>query len=272
MFARCRPVRLAASYRGLRRGLLGQGALWASLADPCPIPQEMLLRRMMHLLYSVSSPLAATGLHIGLMLAHGGPSQDVLTRTGGFFAVWLALSRCHKISIFGFNFASGYGVPHHYFNGEKPRKGKVAIHDYELEHGLIVKLAAMSLLNFSEPCVAGCTKGTGIQYHNLAPGSGCQCENKNPLPVALPGFCRVAGSFVCFYKCPGGVEQCPGGMGLQLQLGDKLKPIGPVDGEMGDCPQELMGTLSASSDMQGKDVVGKCATWDDVETDSEIST
>jgi len=140
--------------------------------------------------------------------------------TGGYFAIWLGLTRCKNVNIYGFNFASGYGVPHHYFNEEKPKKGNKAIHDYELEHELIVKLASAGFAHFAEPCVAGCTERTGIRYANLAPGGTCQCDTGNPLPVALPGFCRPPGTFMCFVKCPGGSVQCAGGVYLAVRMHD----------------------------------------------------
>ena len=48
-------------------------------------------------------------------------------------------------------FRPGYGVSHHYFNAEKPRKGKVAIHDYDLEYAQIKKLAKKGFLTLAEP-------------------------------------------------------------------------------------------------------------------------
>jgi len=32
------------------------------------------------------------------------------------------------------------------------------------------------------------------------------------MPVAKPGFCRLKGSYTCFYRCPAGATQCPGGV------------------------------------------------------------
>ena len=130
--------------------------------------------------------------------------------TGGFFGVHLALQRCVEVSLYGFHHREGYGVRYHYFNSERPRsvKGGMAIHDYAGEFRLILALAKAGLLRFGEPCTAGCRHDTGIKYQGPA-GSTCACSG-NPLPVALPGFCRRRNSFSCFVPCPGGERQCPG--------------------------------------------------------------
>ena len=130
--------------------------------------------------------------------------------TGGFFGVHLALQRCAEVSLYGFHHREGYGVRYHYFNSERPRsvKGGMAIHDYAGEFRLILALAKAGLLRFGEPCTAGCRRDTGIKYQGPA-GSTCACSG-NPLPVALPGFCRRRNSFSCFMPCPGGEKQCPG--------------------------------------------------------------
>jgi hypothetical protein len=103
----------------------------------------------------------------------------------------------------GFHFRPGYGLEHHYFNSEKPKKGKVAIHDYDLEYEQIKRLAAAKLLTLAEPCVSGCPEKTHIPPTNLAPGGACSCKASNPLPVALPGFCRAQNTWTCFIACPG---------------------------------------------------------------------
>ena len=41
----------------------------------------------------------------------------------------------------------------------------------------------------------------------------------NPLPVALPGFCRAQYSWDCFIQCPGGASQCPGGLSITVTVG-----------------------------------------------------
>ena len=49
-----------------------------------------------------------------------------------------------------------------------------------------------------------------LRRYHLAPGGACSCKGSNPLPVALPGFCRAQYSWDCFIQCPGGASQCPG--------------------------------------------------------------
>ena len=87
--------------------------------------------------------------------------------TGGYFAVWFALTNCVHVELYGFHFRPGYGLGHHYFNSEKPKKGKVAIHDYDLEYEQIKRLAAAQLLTLAEPCVSGCPERTNIPPTNL---------------------------------------------------------------------------------------------------------
>jgi hypothetical protein len=72
--------------------------------------------------------------------------------TGGYFAVWFALTNCVHVDLYGFHFRPGYGLAHHYFNSEKPKKGKVAIHDYDLEYEQIKRLAVgLCTLNSFDP-------------------------------------------------------------------------------------------------------------------------
>merc|ERR1711963_1361294 len=100
--------------------------------------------------------------------------------TGGFFGIWLALQRCVQVTVYGFHFRAGYGIRHHYFNKERPRKGDHAIHDYNLEYEVIKKLAQNNLLT------------------SPAPGGMCLCDY--PFPVAAKGYCRVEGCFDCFLE------------------------------------------------------------------------
>lgn len=187
--------------------------------------------------------------------------------TGGYFAVWFALTNCVHVDLYGFHFRPGYGLAHHYFNSEKPKKGKVAIHDYDLEYEQIKRLAAAKLLTLAEPCVSGCPEKTRIPPTNLAPGGACSCKASNPLPVALPGFCRAQNTWSCFIKCPGGAAECPGGLGIQVTDVDRLDkqgiPTEPVDGLMGDCPGHLADLARDRMDAHGRDA-RKCATWEDV--------
>ena len=189
-------------------------------------------------------------------------SSNVATLpTGGYFAIWFALCNCVKVDVYGFHFRPGYGVSHHYFNAEKPRKGKVAIHDYDLEYAQIKKLAKKGFLTLAEPCVSGCPEHTGIKPTNLAPGGSCSCKANNPLPVALPGFCRPPGTWSCFLKCNGGESECPGGLHVYVKDSAKLDKVGiPVEavdnGDAGDCPASMRD--EAYSELR------KCAVMSDV--------
>eukprot|EP00899_Mesostigma_viride_P024105 jgi/Mesvir1/487/Mv11359-RA.1 len=131
--------------------------------------------------------------------------------TGGFFAVMLALQKCARVDLYGFHFRKGWGITHHYFNVEKPLKGKRAIHDYDAEAEVMKKLAQMHLLHFAEPCALGCEKDSGLRCDNCPVGTVCECNSYNPLPVALPGYCRADGDEHCFHKCIQGRSVCPGG-------------------------------------------------------------
>ena len=81
---------------------------------------------------------------------------------------------------------TGFEIPHHYFNAEKPRKGGAAIHDYEGEFKRIVLLAKAGLVEMAEPCAAGCEAESGVPCTSCAPGGTCQCGTGMPLPVAMP--------------------------------------------------------------------------------------
>eukprot|EP00873_Tetraselmis_striata_P021208 jgi/Tetstr1/441472/TSEL_003115.t1 len=120
--------------------------------------------------------------------------------TGGYFAIWMAMQRCAQVSVYGFHFEPGFGIRHHYFNGEKPLKGKEAIHDYDAEYRKIKYMAKMKYLTLMEPCIAGCPEESGIPSV-LPEGAACQCGTGNPMPVAKQGYCRLQGSFTCFLKC-----------------------------------------------------------------------
>jgi len=189
-------------------------------------------------------------------------SSNVATLpTGGYFAIWFALCNCVKVDVYGFHFRPGYGVSHHYFNAEKPRKGKVAIHDYDLEYAQIKKLAKKGFLTLAEPCVSGCPEHTGIKPANLSPGGACSCKANNPLPVALPGFCRPPGTWSCFLKCNAGETECPGGLHVFVKDQSKLDKVGipteAVDnGDAGDCPSSMRD--EAYSELK------KCAVMSDV--------
>jgi len=131
--------------------------------------------------------------------------------TGGYFALMFAIQRCHKVNVYGFHWKPGHAIPHHYFNAEVPLKGKEKIHDYEAEHGNLEALAVASIVELAQPCVAGCPAETTIPCLRCPPGSACACGDNLPMPMSLPGFCHLPKDYKCFYKCPGGAKQCPGG-------------------------------------------------------------
>ena len=141
------------------------------------------------------------------------------------------------MNVFGFHFRHGFGVDHHYFNKETPLSGEAAIHDYVAEFTLIKALAQARLLTLAVPCAVGCEEESGVHNDDLAQGGVCQCGN--PLPVAQPGFCRPPSSFVCFLPCPGGSQQCPGGLHLPIVNAGE-SPTKPVDGAHGDCPDAVL--------------------------------
>ena len=130
----------------------------------------------------------------------------------GYLALVTALHRCASVTVYGFSWQQAFGVPHHYYNNEQPRRGQKSAYDYDAEQTHLRKLAKEGHVRLPEPCIAGCQKISGMPCTNCPPGSTCTCESRYPMPVALPGFCRVKGQFGCFYRCPGGAMQCPGGI------------------------------------------------------------
>jgi len=130
----------------------------------------------------------------------------------GYLALVTALHRCASVTVYGFSWQSAFGVPHHYWDNQTPRRGQKSAYDYEAEQAHVRKLAKAGHVTLPEPCIAGCEKISGTPCTNCPPGSTCTCESRYPMPVALPGFCRIKGQYACFYRCPGGVLQCPGGI------------------------------------------------------------
>ena len=131
--------------------------------------------------------------------------------TGGYFAVNFAMQLCVEVNKFGFHWRPGHAIPHHYFNSEVPLEGKEKIHDYDAEHANLLHLARAGMLHISQPCAAGCEARTGIACDACAAGSTCGCGDNMPTPLSLPGFCHKKGNYTCFYRCPKGAAQCPGG-------------------------------------------------------------
>eukprot|EP00854_Cymbomonas_tetramitiformis_P003962 gene3962-4932_t len=215
------------------------------------------------------------GVHLYLKFRRKNPSERVFAfdpefsryvsanvrtlPTGGFFGVLLAMQRCEQVNVYGFHFRrggqathfcephlrhppfvarswKGYGVGHHYFNSEKPLKGAVAIHDYDLEYEQIKRLAGAMLVNIREPCVAGCMAETGIP-EKVAAGGMCICDY--PFPLAKPGHCRLKGSFECFIRCTGptAAADCPGGVSLRPPK-DPRHLSGPLDSNMTCTPEQ----------------------------------
>ena len=41
--------------------------------------------------------------------------------------------------------------------------------------------------------------GCELRYPDLAPGAACACRGDNPVPLALPGFCRREGNYSCVF-------------------------------------------------------------------------
>mmetsp|Transcript_32254 Transcript_32254/g.39042 ORF Transcript_32254/g.39042 Transcript_32254/m.39042 type:complete len:223 (+) Transcript_32254:808-1476(+) len=131
--------------------------------------------------------------------------------TGGYFAILFAIQKCAKVDVYGFHWRAGHAIPHHYFNSEVPLKGKESIHDYESEYENIRALAQKGVVHLAQPCVAGCEAETHIPCDICSPGGMCACGENLPTPLALPGFCHEKREYTCFYKCPGGEKECPGG-------------------------------------------------------------
>ena len=73
---------------------------------------------------------------------------------GGLLAVWFALTNCVHVDLYGFHFRPGYDE-RITTSTAKPKKGKVAIHDYDLEYQQSATTAAIWL---AEPCVSGCPR------------------------------------------------------------------------------------------------------------------
>ena len=67
-----------------------------------------------------------------------------------------------------------------------PEQGAHAIHDYELEHSLIVKLAGAGLVQFSEPCVAGAAPSEHAHRRRVASGvQGRPSMEGQSRPIAI---------------------------------------------------------------------------------------
>eukprot|EP00191_Tetraselmis_sp_GSL018_P022269 CAMPEP_0177626564 /NCGR_PEP_ID=MMETSP0419_2-20121207/30721_1 /TAXON_ID=582737 /ORGANISM="Tetraselmis sp., Strain GSL018" /LENGTH=589 /DNA_ID=CAMNT_0019127627 /DNA_START=106 /DNA_END=1873 /DNA_ORIENTATION=- len=130
----------------------------------------------------------------------------------GFLGVLLALQRCAEVNLYGFHTSTSFGIPYHYYNNEVPRRKLAYAHDLREEASKMRALARRGLVRLADPCAAGCENVSGIKCTNCPAGSTCTCEDRYPLPVALPGFCRLRGVYSCFFACPGGPKQCPGGL------------------------------------------------------------
>jgi len=131
--------------------------------------------------------------------------------TIGFLALLMALQRCRQVTVYGFHTDSTYGIPYHYYNNEMPKRKLAYSHNLHEEQAKLLAAARQGLLTMADPCAAGCERDSGLKCTTCPPGSTCTCEERYPMPVALPGFCRVRGMYHCFFPCPGGVQQCPGG-------------------------------------------------------------
>eukprot|EP00192_Tetraselmis_astigmatica_P003025 CAMPEP_0117654466 /NCGR_PEP_ID=MMETSP0804-20121206/3759_1 /TAXON_ID=1074897 /ORGANISM="Tetraselmis astigmatica, Strain CCMP880" /LENGTH=584 /DNA_ID=CAMNT_0005460749 /DNA_START=418 /DNA_END=2172 /DNA_ORIENTATION=+ len=132
--------------------------------------------------------------------------------TIGFLAILMAMQRCMNVKVFGFHTSTSYGIPYHYYNNEVPRRKLAYAHDLHEEFLKLKSFARRGMITLGDACAAGCEEATGIKCTTCPPGSHCTCEERYPLPVALPGFCRLRAAYSCFFPCPGGVEQCPGGL------------------------------------------------------------
>ena len=91
----------------------------------------------------------------------------------------------------------------------------------------------------------------------------CQCGN--PLPVAQPGFCRPPQTFSCFLPCPGGAEQCAGGLHLPISE----DPLEPVDGVGGECPEEVLSLHRIENEGE-RDSWKGCAAVEPADVGDEI--
>ena len=70
--------------------------------------------------------------------------------TNGYFALFLALQKCSKVTMYGFYSGnSNFKFPYHYFNREVPKKGGSAIHDYQAELDDILRLAKHGTIEMS---------------------------------------------------------------------------------------------------------------------------
>lgn len=135
-------------------------------------------------------------------------------------ALFLALQKCVSISVYGTKWSPGYGVPELYY--ENSASDADVVHLQGQEINLVEAFARERLVSVVQPCMGGCEAESKIKCRNCAPGSSCACGQHHPLPVALPGFCHVAGNYSCFYKCEGkwkrkchggpGSSECPSGM------------------------------------------------------------
>ncbi|KAK3273224.1 hypothetical protein CYMTET_18532 [Cymbomonas tetramitiformis] len=136
----------------------------------------------------------------------------------GYLAVMVALHRCAQVTVYGFHHKSSAGIPYHYYDTENPKKAHLKHgHNLDYEFNQISRLAMAGRLTVAEPCLIGCSAETAegdVPCPNCAPGSMCYCQDGVifPWPVARPGFCRHPGEYSCFYRCPGGSDQCKGGM------------------------------------------------------------
>ena len=152
--------------------------------------------------------------------------------TNGYFALWLSLHKCARVTMYGFFHSATFKFPYHYFNREVPRKGGTAIHDYLAELEDILRLAKHGTIQMSELCMSECHEWRGPDHHaceTCPTGSTCMCETDMPIPVAKPGFCHVSKHRrSCFVKCPGGANQCPG-----VRAQDRM------DKTSGVCPREV---------------------------------
>ncbi|KAK9814164.1 hypothetical protein WJX72_001483 [[Myrmecia] bisecta] len=138
--------------------------------------------------------------------------------TGGYFGIWLALQRCHKVHMYGFYSKADFGIAYHYFDDEVPTEGKAALHDYAQEYARLMRLVQDGLLELREPCLAACagSNGTAVSCPACPTGSTCQCASGRPLPAPRAGFCQAEGWPACFVKCPDALgSPCRQGKGLE---------------------------------------------------------
>ena len=65
------------------------------------------------------------------------------------------------MSVYNFYFQSQFGINHHYFNTDVPKKNTKFSYDHEAEMSKIQALAREGFIDLPQPCIAGCEKKTG---------------------------------------------------------------------------------------------------------------